>query len=257
MSLMSKYHERLGVCALAQPFHGARRNGDGREAWRTAQSLLRATVGDVDAGLVDFDGHGAERGDAVGDDQRAHFMRGRADGFAALEGAGGGFGLDVGHDLRLLALDEVAGFVVGEDFAPGLLEAHDLGALTARHLGLAVAEVAVGEDDDLRSRLDEVADRGFHAAAAGGGDDEGLLILGAEDGAQQALNVGGDFEEVGIEMPDDGLRHGLVNARMNLSGTGAVEQTLGRMNDGFFHECRFGNSSGHEGSFSQRWMFLW
>jgi hypothetical protein len=36
---------------------------------------------------------------------------------------------------------------------------------------------------------------------------------------------------------------------MNLSGTGTVEQALGRMNDGFFHECRFGNGGGHEGSF--------
>src|SRR5664279_3124814 len=50
----------VGGLARLQPLDGARRDGDGRESRRTAESLLGATVGDIDAGLVHVDGHGSE-----------------------------------------------------------------------------------------------------------------------------------------------------------------------------------------------------
>lgn len=91
------------------------------------------------------------------------------------------------------------------------------------HFGHAVAEESVGEDDDLHAGIDEVADGGFHASAAGGRDDEGPLVLGTEDVAQHALVVLADLEEIGIEVSDDGLGHGLVDAGMDLGGAGAEQ----------------------------------
>ena len=137
--------------------------------------------------------------------------------------AGGGFGVDVHHDLRRLAVDEFGGFGVGEGFAPGLLEAHDLGTVAPGHVGHAVAEVSVGEDHDFGAGFDQVGDGSFHASAAGGRDNEGALVLGAEDVAQHALVVATDLEKVRIEVSDDGLGHGLIHAGVHLRGAGAEQ----------------------------------
>ena len=112
--------------------------------------------------------------------------------------------------------------MIAEDFAPRLFETNDFAALTPRHFTHAVAEEAIGEGSDLGTGLDEIADRRFHAAAAGGRDDEGHLVLGAEHGAQHALNVVGDLKEVSVKMADDRLRHRLVDAGMNLAGAGSI-----------------------------------
>src|SRR5271165_1705242 len=120
-------------------------------------------------------------------------MRRLADGFTALKHSSGSLGGHIHHDFGLLAVDEFGGFSVAEGPAPGLLEADDVGAVTLGHLGHAVAEETVSEDGDLRARLDEVADGGFHSAAAGGGDDECPLVLGAENAAQHTLVVMADL----------------------------------------------------------------
>src|SRR5262249_35136042 len=91
--------ERLyGSPARLHAIPGAGRDGDGREAGRAAEAFLRATVGDVDAVLVDQHGHAAERGDAVGDHQRVDFVCGFADGLGLVVHAGGSFGLHEGDD---------------------------------------------------------------------------------------------------------------------------------------------------------------
>ena len=48
-------------------------------------------------------------------------------------------------------------------------------------------------------------------------------LVGAEDVAQHALVVLADLEEVGIEVPDDRLRHRLVHPGMHLGGAGAEQ----------------------------------
>ena len=68
--------------AGAQTVHCPRRHGHRRQARWTAQPLLRATVGNVDAGLVELYRHSAERGDAIRDHQSASVVRGGADGLA-------------------------------------------------------------------------------------------------------------------------------------------------------------------------------
>ena len=161
-------------------------------------------------------------------------MRGLADGVATLESSCGSLGLHVHHDFGFLKADKVSSFLVVEDFAPGFFEAHQFGALAARHFRHAIAEETVGERHHLHPRQNKVGDGSFHATAASGGDDEGQLVLGSEHRAKKPLNVGGDLEEIGIEMADDGLSHCLVNPGMDLTWSGAKQQPLGRMNRDFF-----------------------
>src|ERR1019366_2074613 len=97
-----------------------------------------------------------------------------------------------------------------------------------------------------------VGDGSFHAAAAGGGDDEGQLILGSKYGAEEPLNVGGDLEEVGIEMADDGLSQRLIHAWMHLTWTRAKQQSLGRMNGNFFQKGSSVIGTNHCGSPNQQ-----
>ena len=51
------------------------------------ETFLAATVGDVDAVIVDQHGHAAEGSDAIGDDDGVHFMGSVADGFGGVEHA--------------------------------------------------------------------------------------------------------------------------------------------------------------------------
>src|SRR5580658_3742352 len=99
---------------------GSRRYGHWREAWRTTQSFLRATVADVDPGRVGFDGHASQRGNAVGDDQGSDGSRWTGDRKWGLKGAGGGFSVDEGNDLRAFAVEKFRGLGFGERFTPGL-----------------------------------------------------------------------------------------------------------------------------------------
>ena len=224
--------------ALFQPLRRARRHRDWRQSRRAAQALLGTTVGDIDSGLVDFHRHRAQRGHAIGDDQRSDCVCGFADGFAALERSGRGFRLHVHDDLRLLAANEFRRFLVAEDFAPRFLEAHQFCALTACHFRHAIAEKSVGKRHHLRSRLNEVGDCGFHTAASRGGDHKRQLVPGSKDLAQHPLDIGGNLEEVSVEMADDRLCQRLIDSRMHLAGSGPEQQPFRGMNGNLFHDGR-------------------
>ena len=56
--------------------------------------------------------------------------------------------------------------------------------------------------------------------------DEG--ILSAEDGTEVAANFFVDFEKERVEVADDGLAHGFIDARVDLGGSGSEEQATGR-----------------------------
>ena len=73
-----------------------------------------------------------------------------------------------------------------------------------------------------------------------------ISILGAEDGAQHALNAVRNLKKVSVQVADDGLRHRLVDARMDLAGAGAVQETFGRMDRNIFHECSWFCGDDHE-----------
>ena len=237
--------------ALLQQLGRTWRHGDGRQARRTAQALLRAAVGHVDPGLVDLDRHGAQRRHAVGDHDRADFVSGLADGLAALEHAGRGLGRHVHHDLGLLPADELRSFLVTKILTPGLLEADDLSSLALGHFGHPITEVPAGEHHDLGVGIDEVGDGRLHAGAAGAGDDEREFVLSAEHLAEHLLDAGADLEEVGIEMPDYRLRQGLVDPGMHLTRAGAKQETLGWVNGHFFADGEDGFWANHESSWMQ------
>ena len=76
--------------------------------------------------------------------------------------------------------------------------------------------------------------------------EEVRLVCSAENFAQQPLNVGRDLEEIGVKVADDGLRHRLIYARMDLARAGAEQQALRRMNRNVFHDGWFFQSSRHE-----------
>ena len=188
-----------------EALEGARRDGHGREPGRAAQALLGATVGDVDAVLVDQHRHAAERRDAIGDDQRSGLVGRLADRLRLVVHAGGGFGLHEGHHVRLLAADELARFLRVERLAPMLGEPDDLGALAACHFADAVGEEAVGQQREFAAGLGEVGHRGFHAGTAGAGYRQVELVRRRVGVAQQRANLAGHLEEERIEVSHDRL----------------------------------------------------
>ena len=119
---------------------------------------------------------------------------------AGLERTGGSLRLHVGHRARLFAADEIAGFLIVEDFAPGFLQAHDGGAVPAGHVREAVAEVSVGQNREFFARLDEIGDCGFHAAGARSGDGDVEFVGGGEGVTQQLADVLHHLEKVRIQV---------------------------------------------------------
>ena len=100
------------------------------------------------------------------------------------------------------------------------------------HLGEALREIACDEDSKLLTGFDEIGKRRFHAGAAGSRDDLHKGILRAKDGAKVAANLFRNLKEKRIQMTDDGLPHGLIDAGMNLRGAGGKQQAARRIYDG-------------------------
>ena len=95
------------LLALAEPLLRPRRDRNRAQSGRRAEPLLRAAISDVDAVGVHIHGHGTERGNAIGDDDGVHFVRGVAERLALLKDTGRGFRLHEGHNLRTLAADKL------------------------------------------------------------------------------------------------------------------------------------------------------
>src|SRR5262249_8360370 len=138
-----------------------------------------------------------------------------------------GFSGDVGDNLRALAAYEVGCLGIVEDFAPGPLESNDGPFLSLGHFGDSVRKEAIREDRYFRTGLDEVADGCFHSCATSARDRDREGIRGAKDRLKKITNILSDLEEKRIKVADDGLRHHVVYARMNLRGTRTEEESLG------------------------------
>ena len=201
------------VARASQALQRPRRNRHGRKSRRAAQPFLRATVGDVDAVLVHHHGHAAQRGDAIGDHQRVHFVRGFADGLGLVVHAGGGLGLHERHHARALAANELAGFLRVERLAPRLGQAHDFGALAARHFPDAVGEEPVAQQRELAPGSAKLATAASMPELPV--PETAILnsLRGGIDVADQPPHLVRHLEEERIEMPHEGLREGLGNAR--------------------------------------------
>ena len=135
---------------------------------------------------------GAESGDGVDHEQRVGAFQQRGDGLHVVTRAGGGFGgLHVEHACALeLGLD----FAQIEGLAVGDLDQFDLAAEGLGEIAPALAKLSGGQHDDLVAGRSEVGNRGFHGAAAGGSENENV-ILGADEGLEIGKCTGEDFAE--------------------------------------------------------------
>jgi len=93
--------------------------------------------------------------------------------------------------------------------------------MTTAHLRDPLAEESTYEHGQLGFGLDEIRNRRLHARAAGPRNRERQRIRSAKHRAQIASDFLHHFEEKRVEIPDHRLRHGVVNARLNLRGSGA------------------------------------
>ena len=121
-------------------------------------------------------------------------------------------------------MDRLHDFLIGEDLAPGLLEAHQFRPVPAAHFAEALAEVTVHEDREFRPRFDEVRYGGLHAGAARPRKHQREFVARAPAPLQRAPDLFVDLEEVGVEVADDRLRHGRINARVHGGGARAEQQ---------------------------------
>ena len=92
----------LDFCfAVAHDLERALAKADGREAWDAGEAFLRARVYRVDAPCVDVDGRSAQCGHGVDDGETVVLEREPHKGFGVGFGAGRGFRLYEGEDLRV------------------------------------------------------------------------------------------------------------------------------------------------------------
>ena len=215
-----------GRGARLEPLEGARGDGHGRKSGRAAEAFLGAAIGNVDAVFVHQYGHATEGGDAIGDRQRSGLVGRLADRLGLIVHAGRRFGLHKSDHVRLLAADEVANLLRVVRLAPSLRELHHFGALTAGHLTDTVGEKSVGEQRKLAARLGKIGHGRFHAGAARAGNGQTERVFGGVSVPQEGADLIGDLEEVGIQVPDDILRHGGVDARGDHAGSRSEKQTF-------------------------------
>src|SRR6185369_4419883 len=133
------------------------------------------------------------------------------------------------HDRWFFASDKFRGFGVAEHLSPRFLEANDLGLVPLAHFGDPVAEESVGENADLGSGFNEISNCRFHSSGSRSRDGQRELILRPENCTEHLANVAQDLEEIRIEVPDDRLRHRLINARIDLRRSRTEEVSLGRI----------------------------
>src|SRR4051794_5253432 len=122
-------------------------------------------------------------------------MRRFGNGFAGGENTRGGLCLHEADDIRAFAFDEPAYFRVVKAFAPGLVQADNIGPMTPAHFGNAIAEKSVSEHCQLLTRLNEICYCCFHAGAAGTGNRKGEVVFRAENLAKSCANIFHDAEE--------------------------------------------------------------
>ncbi len=108
--------------AFADRLHGARTERDRRQARRTTQAFLRATVDRIDFPFVEIQRNAAQRGDGIDHQQRIELVAQFAEFFDGLPGAGRGLRLDDGQHLGSNLRQNFADALQIEYLAPGTFE---------------------------------------------------------------------------------------------------------------------------------------
>jgi hypothetical protein len=117
-------------------------HGDGSEAGRRHQRLLRAGDDNVKTPLVRLQGEGAETRDRVDRDERAGLIRGGGERLDVGDDAGRRLGLRQQHDSRSAEVAKPSGQILGRRrLAPLVPELFDAAAVGPRDLAEPLAEV--------------------------------------------------------------------------------------------------------------------
>ena len=202
----------------------------GASPGRAAQSLLRAAIGDVDAVLVHQHRHAAQRGDAIGDHQRVHFVRRLADRLRLVDtcrwrSRPARTPPRAGCSRRMKSRASC-----GSKGSPHVFASRTTSAPCRRAISpMRSPKKPLVSSANLRAGLGEVGHRRLHAGAAGAGHREVELVRGGVGIAQQRADLLRHLEEERIEVADDRLRHGLVHARSHHARTGPEEQAFRRL----------------------------
>src|SRR5690348_2113284 len=208
-----------GRLARAKNFLGARVDGDGGHARRGADGFLRAAEADVDARGVNVDGHAAESGDRVHDEEGAELVGNFAHGIEVGDDRGGAFAVRETEKFDFFTFADAADIFRVDGLAVWSFDAMDFRGRAFGDDGHALAEDAVDADDGFVARFKRIEYSGFDAGGAGGGDGKGEAILSLENLAEEDLDVAHHFEEPGVEMADERRGHGAIDAGVHVGRT--------------------------------------
>ena len=130
--------------------------------------------------------------------------------------------MDDAQQLHMrVALQFFLDYVGVDGGAEGELKGVDIGTATTGDVGHAASEEAVDGDHGGVTSLQDVAEGGFHASGAGGGEGKGHFVGCAEEAAEHVVHGVHALEEDGVEMSQHGLGHGLEDPGVDAAGTGA------------------------------------
>lgn len=160
-----------------------------RHPRRGAEALLGARVAVVDPPALRLELDPAQRGDAVGDEQRLARAQAGAEVLERLAHAGRGLSLDDRDGTRLgMSTDDLEQALLGDVIPRGDYDLDHARAVAGCDLGDPPAEVAGDTDDDRLARLDQPA-------------------LAAVDGLEHADDLVENPDEVRIEVTEQRLAH--------------------------------------------------
>mmetsp|Transcript_11507 Transcript_11507/g.39301 ORF Transcript_11507/g.39301 Transcript_11507/m.39301 type:complete len:370 (+) Transcript_11507:389-1498(+) len=204
---------------LRTPRHlleGALAKGQRGHAGRDAEGLLAACVGRVNTPAVEEDGHAADGGDRVREQEAVVFAADLRDPFHGLPRAGGGLRVRNPEELGLVLGERRADLVQGEHLAPRAVDARHVVRVPRGHVHRALAEVAIHGAEGHVAVLRQVRMRRFPRRRARAADRDGERVLRLPRVPQQLLGLLHELQEVRIHVAHHGCGHCRVHARMRV-----------------------------------------
>ncbi len=155
------------MLALRERLHSSSAERNRREAWRTANALLRAAIRRVDAPVIDFDLDASERGHRIQENHRAMGLGQAGNLVHRLQHAGRGLSMHESDDFEGGGLQNTLHPLGVGGPPPFTLDERDFCLLPFRHLANAIPEIAVHANEHLVSRLQQIGDAKLHPRRTG------------------------------------------------------------------------------------------
>ena len=199
----------------------------GAKSGRGADALLGGAVADVHVPVVHRHFLATQGRNRVGNDERVMAVGHGRQFFQGREHASGGLAVHHSQQLHMVVAPQFLLYHIRVDCcAQRKLQRVHLSAAASRNVGHATAEETVDGYHRYVTVLQHVAQRGFHASGAGGGQREGHLVGRPEEAAQHVEYVVHTLEENGVEMPQDRLGHRLEHSRIDAARTRPQQNPL-------------------------------